>query len=63
MGVTTQSREVTSNERKILLKNFEICRIHYNRFFSIDIKKGTPEPIQKPSLTTHKLKTKSLIKH
>ena len=33
------SSEVTSNERKILLKNLKISRIHYNRFFSIDIKK------------------------
>ena len=40
MGVPTQSSEVTSNERKILLKKFKIfCRIHYNRFFSTDIKK------------------------
>ena len=39
MGVTTQSNEVTSNERKIVLKKIKICRIHYNRFFSIDIKK------------------------
>ena len=48
MGVTTQSNEVTSNKRETAQREknsrgqkfsslLKICRIDYNRFFSIDI--------------------------